>query len=32
MKDAFTTKLRPLMKSYLNIDEDFAKDLMHNPA
>ena len=33
MKDFVTTKFRlTLMKSYLNINVDFAKDLMHNTA
>ena len=30
MKNVFTTKLKlTLMKSYLNINVDFAKDLIH---
>ena len=33
MKDISTTKFRlTLMKSYLNINVDFAKDLMNNTA
>ena len=33
MKDVFTTKFRlTLIKSYLNINVDFAKDLKHNTA
>ena len=33
MKDVFTTEFRlTLMKSNLNINEDFAKDLMLNTA
>ena len=33
MKDAFTCKYRLIwMKSYLNINVDFAKGLLHNTA
>ena len=33
MKDVFTTEFRlTMMKSNLNINEDFAKDLMLNTA
>ena len=33
MKDVYTTKFKlTLIKSYLKINVDFAKDLMHNTA